>query len=60
MKVVNIMNFVRRIDEREENSTERLLAFTTEQLRLVNDYGIGNAFMLEYASTDRACFHTEK
>ena len=36
MKVVNIMNFVRHIDERCENSTERLLEFTSEQLRLVN------------------------
>ncbi len=48
MKVVNMMNFVRRIDEREENSTERLLAFTTEQLELVNDYGIENTFLLQY------------
>ena len=27
MKVVNVMNFVRQIDERVENSTEKLLAF---------------------------------
>ena len=37
MKVVNVMNFVRRIDEREKNSTERLLSFTADQLRLVNE-----------------------
>lgn len=48
MKIVNIMNFVRRIDEREENSTERLLAFTAEQLRLVNEYGVDNTFLLQY------------
>ena len=48
MKIVNMMNFVRRIDEREENSTERLLAFTTEQLELVNGYGIDNSFLLQY------------
>ncbi|MBE5737605.1 MAG: hypothetical protein E7348_04310 [Clostridiales bacterium] len=48
MKVVNVMNFVREIDERHENSTERLLAFTTEQLRLVNEYNIDNTFLLQY------------
>ena len=48
MKIVNVMNFVRRIDEREENSTERLLAFTTEQLALVNEYGVDNTFLLQY------------
>ena len=48
MKVVNVMNFVRRIDEREENSTERLLEFTREQLELVNSYGIDNTFLLQY------------
>ncbi|MBQ3151740.1 MAG: hypothetical protein IJB86_10905 [Clostridia bacterium] len=48
MKIVNIMNFVRRIDERFENSTENLLAFTTEQLRLVNEYDVDNTFLLQY------------
>ena len=48
MKIVNLMNFVRQIDEREENSTEKLLAFTTEQLRLVNEYGVDNTFLLQY------------
>ena len=48
MKIVNVMNFVRRIDEREENSTERLLAFTAEELRLVNDEKIENTFLLQY------------
>ena len=38
------MNFVRRIDERLENSTERLLEFTREQLALVNEYGVDNTF----------------
>lgn len=42
------MNFVRRIDEREQNSTERLLEFTTQQLRLVNEYGVDNTFLLQY------------
>ena len=40
MKVVNIMNFVRRIDERHENSTEKLLDMTAAQLRLVNKYSL--------------------
>ena len=48
MKIVNLMNFVRRIDERMENSTERLLAFTAEQLDLVNGYGVDNTFLLQY------------
>ena len=48
MKIVNIMNFVRRIDERMENSTERLLAFAAEELALVNEYGVDNTFLLQY------------
>lgn len=48
LKVVNLMNFVRQIDERTPNSTEQLLAFTAEQLRLVNEYGVDNTFLLQY------------
>lgn len=48
MNVVNIMNFVRQIDEREENSTQRMLGMTTEQLQLVNEYGLPNTFLLQY------------
>jgi hypothetical protein len=48
MKIVNLMNFVRRIDERMENSTERLLDFTAEQLTLVNRYDVDNTFLLQY------------
>ncbi|MBO5845355.1 MAG: hypothetical protein J6Q77_01795 [Clostridia bacterium] len=48
MKVTNIMNFVRRIDERMENSTERLLDMTAAQLKLVNEYGLDNTFLLQY------------
>ena len=48
MKIVNIMNFVRRIDERMENSTEKLLDLTTEQLHLVNEYNLDNTFLLQY------------
>lgn len=48
MKVVNIMNFVRRIDERMENSTERLLAFTKAQLQIVKEFQVDHTFLLQY------------
>lgn len=48
MKIANIMNFVRQIDERFENSTEKLLEFTAEQLRLINEYSLDNTFLLQY------------
>lgn len=48
MKIVNVMNFVRQIDERTENSTEKLLAFTARELALVNEYGVDNTFLLQY------------
>ncbi|MBE6547226.1 MAG: hypothetical protein E7668_07335, partial [Ruminococcaceae bacterium] len=48
MKVVNMMNFVRRIDERKVDSTKHLLDFTATQLRLVNQYEIDNTFLLQY------------
>lgn len=47
-KVVNVMHFVRRIDERLENSTARLLAFTAEELRQVKEYGVPHTFLLQY------------
>ena len=48
LKVVNIMNFVRRIDERLTNSTPRLFDMSARQLRLVNEYGLDNTFLLQY------------
>lgn len=48
MKVVNLMNFVRQIDEREPDSTRRLLEMTTKQLRLANKYGVDNTLLLQY------------
>ena len=48
MKIVNLMNFVRRIDERFENSVERLFAFTRDQLRMVNEYHVDHTFLLQY------------
>ena len=48
MKTVNIMNFVRQIDERNENSTENLLDLTTKQMHLVKEYGVDATFLLQY------------
>ncbi len=48
MKAVNIMNFVRQIDERNENSTENLLALTKEQIHLVKEFGVDATFLLQY------------
>ncbi len=48
MKVVNLMNFVRQIDERQENSTQNQFDMTVEQLRLANEYGVDNTFLLQY------------
>lgn len=44
MNVVNVMNFVRQIDERFENSTQKMLDLTTKQLHMVNEYGLPNTF----------------
>lgn len=53
MKVINVMNFVRFIDERMENSTELLYNTTKAQLDAVNEFGIENTFLLQYdAFTD--------
>ena len=48
MKAVNMMNFVRQIDERKKNSTENMYDFTNAELDLVNEYGIENTFLLQY------------
>ena len=48
MNAVNIMNFVRAIDEREEDSTRRMLELTEKELELVNGYGLDNTFLLQY------------
>lgn len=48
MKVINVMNFVRYIDERLDNSTEILFNTTKAQLELVNEFGIENTFLLQY------------
>lgn len=48
MRVVNIMNFVRRIDERKEISYEPMFQTTERELELVNEYGLDNTFLLQY------------
>ena len=48
MRVVNIMNFVRRIDERKEISYEPMFQTTERELELVNEYGLENTFLLQY------------
>ena len=48
MKIVNIMNFVRYIDERHENSIEEQYNTTRDELALVNEFGYENTFLLQY------------
>ena len=48
MKVVNIMNFVRKCDFRMEDSEERMYRMTEQELELVNEYGKENTFLLQY------------
>lgn len=48
MKVINIMNFVRYIDERREGSIEYQYETTKQELELVNEFGFENTFLLQY------------
>lgn len=48
MNAVNVMNFVRQIDERCENSTKNLLALTTAQMKLVKEFDVNCTFLLQY------------
>ena len=48
MKVINIMNFVRYIDERHEGSIEYQYETTKQELDLVNEFGFENTFLLQY------------
>ncbi len=48
MKIVNIMNFVRCIDERRENSEQYLYDMTAQELDIVNEFGVENTFLLQY------------
>lgn len=48
MKSINIMNFVRDIDERQPPETDYLYQATKAELELVNEYGVENTFLLQY------------
>lgn len=48
MKVITIMNFVRKCDFRMEDSEERLYQMTRKELELVNEYRLDNTFLLQY------------
>ena len=48
MKIINIMNFVRYIDERKENSIAPMYETTRGELALVNELGLENTFLLQY------------
>ena len=48
MKVINIMNFVRYIDERMKGSVNILYQTTKRELELVNEFGLENTFLLQY------------
>ena len=48
MKSINIMNFVRDIDERLPAEADHLYKATKAELALVNEYGVENTFLLQY------------
>ena len=48
MKIINIMNFVRDIDERVDDSKNILFNTTEAELDLVNEFGFENTFLLQY------------
>ena len=48
MKVINIMNFVRQIDERMEDSLNVLYNTTKSELEMVNEYNLEATFLLQY------------
>ena len=48
MKIVNIMNFVRQIDERLPDSENVLFNTTKAELELVREFGFENTFLLQY------------
>ena len=48
MKAINIMNFVRQIDERLPKDSDVLYQTTCAELELVNEFGYENTFLLQY------------
>ena len=48
MKIINIMNFVRQVDPRLENSEQILFEATRAELALCREYDLENTFLLQY------------
>ena len=48
MRIVNIMNFVRYIDERMDDSIRIQFETTKKELEMVNRFGFENTFLLQY------------
>ncbi len=48
MRAVNIMNFVRAHEPREEGFDEVLLKTTELEIKLVKEFGVDNTFLLQY------------
>ena len=48
MKIINMMNFVRDVDPRVENSEQVLYDTTCAEFKLCREYGIENTFLLQY------------
>ncbi len=48
MKIINMMNFVREVDPRVENSEQVLYNTTCAEYKLCKEYGIENTFLLQY------------
>ncbi len=48
MKIINIMNFVRQIDERMDDSLNVLYNTTKSELDLINEYDLNATFLLQY------------
>lgn len=48
MKIINIMNFVRQVDPRLENSEEILFNATRAEFDLCREFGLDNTFLLQY------------
>lgn len=48
MKVINVMNFVRQCEPRNEERDKKLFPTTKAQLELLKKYDIDNTFLLQY------------
>ena len=48
MKIVNLMNFVRKVDPRLENSEELLFASAKRRVEMLERFGVENTVLLQY------------